>query len=301
MSSAAQVAWLIPLLPLAAGALIGLLLKSFNLTMNRLSKPVAVISLSSVGAAIIFSYALLSADGLNYQTSEQLITFGTLNQFKLELSYQVNPTSALLLTLTSIFSFVLMLISHQEMIGKKGYVRCFTGLCFFSGSLLGLAISANLAEACLFWLIIGVCSDQLIKTWCQFTNEKGLFSQGFLIHWIGDIALLFGTIDMLKTTGSINFNSISSTFSTAVNAATLNSNSTIILGILLVVAPLTKLTQLPLNIWQSKAQSQELSISNTMHDILLIGASVILIIKLQAVIDASAFVLTGSSLLQSIT
>ncbi len=51
MPAAAEIAWLIPLLPLAGAAFIGLLLTTFNLTMNRLSKPVAVLSMSCIGAA----------------------------------------------------------------------------------------------------------------------------------------------------------------------------------------------------------------------------------------------------------
>ena len=46
MPSAAELAWLIPVLPLRGACLSGLGLISFNRTVNRLRKPVAVLLLT---------------------------------------------------------------------------------------------------------------------------------------------------------------------------------------------------------------------------------------------------------------
>ena len=51
MPSAAEVAWLIPLLPLAGASLVGLGLISFNRTLNRLRTPVAALLISCVGGS----------------------------------------------------------------------------------------------------------------------------------------------------------------------------------------------------------------------------------------------------------
>jgi NAD(P)H-quinone oxidoreductase subunit 5 len=55
MHSAADFAWLIPVLPLFGAVVTGLGLISFNRTINRLRKPVAVLLLSCVGAAAAIS------------------------------------------------------------------------------------------------------------------------------------------------------------------------------------------------------------------------------------------------------
>ena len=60
MPSAAEVAWLIPVLPLAGALITGLGLISFNRTINRLRKPVALLLISCVGAAAVLSYAILA-------------------------------------------------------------------------------------------------------------------------------------------------------------------------------------------------------------------------------------------------
>jgi len=60
MDSAAPLAWLIPVLPLAGACLVGLGLISFNRTINRLRKPVAVFLISCVGASAVLSYTILA-------------------------------------------------------------------------------------------------------------------------------------------------------------------------------------------------------------------------------------------------
>ena len=60
MPSPAELAWLIPVLPLIGAAIVGLGLISFNRTVNRLRKPVALLLISCVGAAAVLSYAVLA-------------------------------------------------------------------------------------------------------------------------------------------------------------------------------------------------------------------------------------------------
>ena len=59
MPSAADSAWLIPVLPLLGALITGLGLISFNRTINRLKKPVALLLISCIGAAAVISYAVL--------------------------------------------------------------------------------------------------------------------------------------------------------------------------------------------------------------------------------------------------
>ena len=59
MTSAADLAWLIPVFPLLGAIATGLGLISFNRTINRLRKPVAVLLLTSLGAAAVLSLSLI--------------------------------------------------------------------------------------------------------------------------------------------------------------------------------------------------------------------------------------------------
>ncbi len=60
MPSASELAWLIPVLPLLGACLTGLGLITFNRTVNRLRKPVALLLITSVGMAAVLSFAILA-------------------------------------------------------------------------------------------------------------------------------------------------------------------------------------------------------------------------------------------------
>ena len=61
MHSAADYAWLTPVLPLVGALITGMGLISFNRTINRLRKPVALFLITCVGAAAVLSYAILAS------------------------------------------------------------------------------------------------------------------------------------------------------------------------------------------------------------------------------------------------
>ena len=56
MSNLLDLAWLIPTIPFAEAIFVLILLISFNRTMNRLTKPVALLGALSVGLSTLFSF-----------------------------------------------------------------------------------------------------------------------------------------------------------------------------------------------------------------------------------------------------
>ena len=81
MSSAADSAWLIPVLPLVGGLITGLGLISFNRTINRLRKPVAVLLISCIGAAAVLSYAVLADQIAGASSVEHLFVWASAGTF----------------------------------------------------------------------------------------------------------------------------------------------------------------------------------------------------------------------------
>ena len=85
MPSPAELAWLIPVLPLVGAALVGLGLISFNRTVNRLRKPVALLLITSVGAAAVLSYAVLAQQLAGAGPTEVLFNWASAGAFTLEM------------------------------------------------------------------------------------------------------------------------------------------------------------------------------------------------------------------------
>ncbi len=86
MHSAADFAWLIPLLPLCGAVLVGLGLISFNDLFNRSRKPVAITLLTSVGASAFISYAVLVEQLSGKPPAEHLFIWASAGSFELSVS-----------------------------------------------------------------------------------------------------------------------------------------------------------------------------------------------------------------------
>jgi len=130
MTSASELAWLIPVLPLLGAALIGLSLISFNRTINRLRKPVAVFLISCVGAAAVLSYAVLIEQIGGAPPTEVLFDWASAGSFNLQMGFRVDALGAVMLALVTTIAVLVMVYSDGYMAHDKSYVRFFTYLAF---------------------------------------------------------------------------------------------------------------------------------------------------------------------------
>ncbi|MEB3104746.1 MAG: NAD(P)H-quinone oxidoreductase subunit F, partial [Cyanobacteriota bacterium] len=101
MPSAAELAWLIPALPLVGACITGLGLISFNRTINRLRKPVAFLLISCVGAAAVLSYAVLAQQLAGAAPTEVLFTWASAGSFNLQMGFRVDALAAVMLSLVT--------------------------------------------------------------------------------------------------------------------------------------------------------------------------------------------------------
>ena len=136
MHSAADYAWLIPVLPLVGALITGMGLISFNRTINRLRKPVAVLLLSCVGAAAVISYAILFEQLGGAPPVEHLFVWASAGSFSLPMGYVVDPLGSVMLALVTTIALLVLIYSHGYMAHDKSYVRFFTYLALFSSSML---------------------------------------------------------------------------------------------------------------------------------------------------------------------
>lgn len=132
MPSATQLAWLIPVLPLVGAAITGLGLITFNRTVNRLRKPVALLLISCVGAAAVLSFAVLAEQIAGGGVTEVLFDWASAGTFNLQMGYRVDPLAGVMLSLVTTVALLVMVYSDGYMAHDSGYVRFFTYLALFS-------------------------------------------------------------------------------------------------------------------------------------------------------------------------
>ena len=153
MPSALDVALIIPFLPFIGGLFIGILLLSFNRTMNRLSKPVAFILISCISISAITSYFLL-ANELSTE-SIKIISF-SLNPLSSSennhIDIIIDKLVSVGFSIVSTLAVISTLIYHLKMYRKQRYVFYFV-LISFASSLILLFTTTPIAKESISYFI----------------------------------------------------------------------------------------------------------------------------------------------------
>jgi NAD(P)H-quinone oxidoreductase subunit 5 len=286
MPSAAELAWLIPVLPLLGACLSGLGLISFNRTVNRLRKPVALLLISSVGAAAVLSFAVLAEQIGGAAPVEVLFNWASAGSFNLQMGFRVDALGAVMLSLVTTVALLVMVYSDGYMAHDKGYVRFFTYLALFSSSMLGLVISPNLLEIYVFWELVGMCSYLLVGFWYDRDGAANAAQKAFVVNRVGDFGLLLGILGLFWATGSFGFEQIGTGLQQAVADGSVSNGVAILLCLLVFMGPMAKSAQFPLHVWLPDAMEGPTPISALIHAATMVAAGVFLVARLQPVYEA---------------
>ena len=281
MHSAADYAWLIPVLPLVGALITGMGLISFNRTINRLRKPVAVLLLSCVGAAAVISYAILFEQFSGAPPVEHLFVWASAGSFSLPMGYVVDPLGSVMLALVTTIALLVLIYSHGYMAHDKSYVRFFTYLALFSSSMLGLVISPNLLEIYVFWELVGMCSYLLVGFWYDRDGAAHAAQKAFIVNRVGDFGLLLGILGLFWATGSFDFQGIADGLQTAISNGTVPGWAALALCLFVFMGPMAKSAQFPLHVWLPDAMEGPTPISALIHAATMVAAGVFLVARLE--------------------
>ena len=301
MSSAAELAWLIPVLPLIGAVITGLGLISFNRTVNRLRKPVAVLLMTCVGAAAVLSYAILAGQLAGEPAVEHLFVWASAGTFILPMGYVVDPLAAVMLSLVTTIALLVMVYSHGYMAHDKGYVRFFTYLALFSSSMLGLVISPNLLEIYVFWELVGMCSYLLVGFWYDRDGAAHAAQKAFVVNRVGDFGLLLGILGLFWATGTFDFEGIASGLSAAMANGEVAGWAAVALCLFVFMGPMAKSAQFPLHVWLPDAMEGPTPISALIHAATMVAAGVFLVARLEPLYNLFPQVLMVIAVIGTIT
>ena len=301
MTSAAEIAWLIPVLPLAGAALTGLGLISFNRTVNRLRKPVALLLITLVGAAAVLSYTVLAEQLAGAPPTEVLFNWASAGTFNLQMGFRVDALGAVMLSLVTTIALLVMVYSDGYMAHDKGYVRFFTYLALFTSSMLGLVISPNLLEIYVFWELVGMCSYLLVGFWYDREAAAHAAQKALIVNRVGDFGLLLGILGLFWATGSFGFEEIGAGLTAAVSEGSLSNGVAVLLCLLVFMGPMAKSAQFPLHVWLPDAMEGPTPISALIHAATMVAAGVFLVARLQPVYEPFPLVQAVIAVIGTIT
>tara|TARA_Y100000589_G_scaffold49256_1_gene41056 strand:- start:1378 stop:1806 length:429 start_codon:yes stop_codon:yes gene_type:complete len=122
----------LPMIPLGITILIFILLRSFNRTMNRLTKPVSVLFLISILIPTLLSiYFFLNHVSINIPLSSTLSIF---KRFNLEI--HLNDLTEKIIIILGLISSSIILYSLAKLPRKIGYVLYMVNIGFITSVLI---------------------------------------------------------------------------------------------------------------------------------------------------------------------
>jgi len=285
-------AWLIPLLPAIAFALIVLVFRP----LPKVSAFIAItgILISFVLAISIGIGVFQAGDKFVEHPLKQVVTWFSMPGLEIQMGTQVDPTSAMMLFVVTLVASLVQIYSLGYMHGEPGFSVFFAYLSLFAMSMLGLVIAPNLLQMFVFWELVGLCSYLLIGFYWHKYSAREAAKKAFITTRTGDFGLLlgilllqinFGTLDLVKLTEMIpNFTQYTS----------LTVGGLTLIAVILFLGPIGKSGQFPLHVWLPDAMEGPTPVSALIHAATMVVAGVYLtgrtLVLFQTVEGAMAFV-----------
>ncbi|MFZ9456225.1 MAG: NADH-quinone oxidoreductase subunit L, partial [Ilumatobacteraceae bacterium] len=284
-------AWLIPVIPAIAFALIILIGKRLPMKGSELGVASMLASLVlSAGAAYQWIQRVNSA------TEEQFVepvikswSWWRSGGFDFGIGQHIDGLSVVVLFVVAFISTLVQIYSLEYLRGDRRYTHFFAALTLFSGGMLAMVLADNMILFLLGWEIMGLCSFMLIGHWWEEDANSRAALKAFFTVRTGDMGLLVG-ISMLYFAANdwTQENLGLSGFSIrGISAWALSGepNSTVIMvaAIALFIASIGKSGQFPLHTWLPDAMAGPTPVSSLLHSSTMVVAGVFLVARLYPV------------------
>lgn len=273
---------LIPALPALAFAILAPLERALR---NRLA-PIAVAAVFGSLAMSIAAFAAVWPGGHPdepvYRASFALARFG---ESTLELGFQLEPASALMLLVVTIVGAAVQVYSLGYMHRENRIGWYYAVLSLFTAAMLALVLSDNFLGLFMAWEIMGLCSYLLIGFWHEQEAPRQASIKAFLTTRVGDIGFMLGLMAMFAEVGSFDFVAVLHEHVWSAGAATT-------VALLLLFGAMGKSAQFPLHVWLPDAMAGPTPASALIHAATMVAAGVFLVVRAFPIFEASGVALT---------
>ncbi len=194
---------LIPGLPLAAVAL--------NLLLgDRLGRRgVGWLACGAVGASFALAVravlALAAHPAADRVIIERLYTWIKVGDFSADVSFLLDPLSAVMILVVTGVGFVIHVYSTGYMAHDPSIRRFFAYLNLFTFAMLTLVMADNFLFLFVGWEGVGLCSYLLIGFWYERPSAAEAGKKAFVVNRIGDFGFLIGLFTLFGFGGSLDY------------------------------------------------------------------------------------------------
>jgi NADH-quinone oxidoreductase subunit L len=287
--------WLVPILPLAGSALIGLtgLIKLRMSGAKPSKKLVSLIALLSVGLAFLVSLAaiyqlfvvqggeIFSRDFFTWLSGGQLpLAGGGLAQFEVPWGLQLDPLSAVMILVVTGVGFLIHVYSTGYMWDDTGYYRFFAYLNLFMFAMLTLVLANNFVMMFVGWEGVGLCSYLLIGFYFDKKSAGDAGKKAFIVNRIGDAGFILGMMLIFVHFGSLRFEEV---FASAAKLPAQDGYGYLFWAtICLFIGATGKSAQIPLYVWLPDAMEGPTPVSALIHAATMVTAGVYMVARCNA-------------------
>jgi NADH-quinone oxidoreductase subunit L len=287
-----RLAWLVPVLPLVAWAVILLVGK-------RLPGRGAPVGILAVAAGWLLAAGILGraigGDDLAYHAATGWAPFGS--GLEVPLGVTVDGLTAVLLFVVTTVSLLVQVYSVSYMRGDERYTLFFAKLSLFTAGMLIVVVADNLLLLLVGWEIMGVCSYFLIgHYWEDVANARAAI-KAFLTTRVGDLGFMAGILVFFWAAGGFEIERIIA----GVEEGRISSTTVTLGAVLLFCGAIGKSGQFPLHTWLPDAMAGPTPVSALIHAATMVAAGVFLVARMYPVFEASGGALNEIGVLASIT
>jgi NADH-quinone oxidoreductase subunit L len=272
-----ELAWLVPVLPLVAWAVILLVGK-------RLPDGGAPLGILAIFVGWVISLAILFAvigGASPYHVAVEWAAFG--EGLEIPLGMTVDGLAAVLLAMVTTVSLLVQLYSVSYMRGDERYTFFFAKLSLFTAGMLIVVLADNLLLLLVGWEIMGVCSYFLIgHYWEDVANARAAI-KAFLTTRVGDLGFMAGIFVFFWAAGSFEIARIVD----GVESGRISSATVTLGAVLLFCGAIGKSGQFPLHTWLPDAMAGPTPVSALIHAATMVAAGVFLVARMYPVFEAS--------------
>ncbi len=214
-------------------------------------------------------------------------------QLQLDLAFQVDQLSAVMLLIVTGVGSLIHLFSVGYMREDPGYARYFSYLNLFIVFMLVLVLGSSFPVMFIGWEGVGLCSYLLIGFWFSEQANADAGKKAFIMNRIGDFGFLVAMFFIWREFGTLDFSQV-----TALAPRTLEVGGAIVTAItlFLFLGCAGKSAQIPLYTWLPDAMAGPTPVSALIHAATMVTAGVYLVARtnvLFAMAPASSAIVAG--------
>ncbi len=279
---------LIPLLPLAAAIIAGLLRAQVGRAGAHWLTIIGVAVAFVLSAWVLYQQVFEGLGSLNYSVYTWMISDG----IRFEVGFLVDHLTSLMMCVVTFVSLMVHVYTVGYMSEDPGYQRFFSYIALFTFSMLMLVMSNNFLQLFFGWEAVGLVSYLLIGFW--YKRESAIFAnlKAFLVNRVGDFGFLLGIAGILYATGSLDYAEV---FAQAPEIA--GQTYSILPGmewqlitvicVCLFIGAMGKSAQAPLHVWLPDSMEGPTPISALIHAATMVTAGIFMVARMSPLFELS--------------